>query len=322
MRSGERLARLLFIVPYVADRDGVPLAELAEKLGVTPRQIEHDLALLMMVGQPPLTPDHLIDLYVEDEIVYVELDQNLSRPLRLTHDEARALVLAAKLVGDLGGLGDELDAIVARIVEHLNPVDAEMVRQVSARIGLGQDAVLAPEPAATLRLAIDTAREVEIDYYSVSSDRQKTYRLQPLGLLSHTGVDYLVALDEDAGRREKLFRTDRMAAVSISTSHFEPPVDLDLERFRTPTLYFGAGDTTAEVRFAAAVAPVVRERFAAQLVETEPDGSVRVRLSTSSPAWLARWVLPCGTDAEIIAPPEQRRALGRLCREAADAYQR
>ncbi len=322
MKANERLARLLFIVPYVVDRDGVPLDELADKLGVSPRQIEQDLDLLLLVGQPPLTPDHLIDLYVEDDVVYVELDQNLSRPLRLTHDEARALVIAAKLVGDLGGLGDELDAIVERILAQLNPVDAEMVRSLGGRIGLGQDEAPAGEPTAHLRQAIDAAQEVAIDYYSVSSDRQKTYRLQPLGLLSHTGIEYLLALDVEANLQEKLFRTDRMAAVEVLPTTFEPPADLDLERFRTQTLYFGANDTSAEVRFAPAVAAVVRERFADQVVVAAPDGSVTVRLSTSSPAWLARWVLPFGTDAEIIGPAEQRESLGRLCREAAEAYRR
>ncbi len=109
MSVNDRMGRLLFIVPYVAHRDGVPLQELAEKLQVTTAQIEADLDLLAMVGQPPLTPDHLIDLYVEDDIVYVDLDQSLSRPLQLTHEEASALVLSAKLVGDLGGLGQELE---------------------------------------------------------------------------------------------------------------------------------------------------------------------------------------------------------------------
>jgi len=324
MSLGDRLGRLLFIVPYVAHRDGVPLEELAEKLGVAPRQIEADLDLLSMVGRPPLTPDHLVDLYVEDDVVYVELDQNLSRPLSLTHDEARALVLAAKLVGDLGGVGEQLDRIVARLVEHLNPVDAQRVLDSSKRIRLASagDDTASIQPVAQLREALEAHCEVQIDYYSVSSDRQKTYRLRPLAVLSHTGVEYLVALDVGAELQEKIFRTDRMGTVEILAEEFEPPDALELEKFRTPTLYFGADGITAEVRFAPAVARIVRERFADKQVEVGPDGAVTVRLSTSSPAWLARWVLPFGTDAEILAPAAQRESLGQLCREAAAAYGR
>ena len=56
MTQRDRLGRLLFIVPYVAQREGVPLQELAELLGVRSAQLEADISLLSMVGQPPLTP--------------------------------------------------------------------------------------------------------------------------------------------------------------------------------------------------------------------------------------------------------------------------
>jgi len=318
----DRLGRLLFIVPYVASRDGVPIQELAQKTGTTPSQIESDLGLLSMVGQPPLTPDHLIDLYVEDEVVYVDLDQSLSRPLRLTHEEARALVLGAKLVGTLGGLGQELDLVLDKILAVLNPVDREIVQSLSERVGLWQDSPEPPEPVVDLRRAIEGHREVAIEYYSLSSDRQKRYRLQPLALINHSGVEYLVALDVDAERHEKLFRIDRMATVEPLATSFEPPPNLDLERFRRQRLFFGQSQTRADVRFGRAVAREVSERFPDSEIQSESDGSVRVRLSTSSPAWLARWVLPFGTEAEVLGPEEQRAHLGRLCAEAAAAYGR
>ncbi|MFC1609956.1 helix-turn-helix transcriptional regulator [Myxococcota bacterium] len=322
MSVSDRLGRLLFIVPYVAHRDGVPIKELAQKTGTTPGQIAADLDLLSMVGQPPLTPDHLIDLYVEDDVVYVDLDQSLSRPLRLTHEEARALVLGAKLVGSLGGLGLELEKVLDKILAVLNPVDREIVQSLSERVGVWQDTQEVAQPVVHLRQAIDEHREVGIEYYSLSSDRQKTYRLQPLALINHSGVEYLVALDVDAEQHEKLFRLDRMAAVEMQTMNFEPPANLDLERFRTQRLYFGQNTSRAEVRFSRAVAGEVSERFADSETEAESAGSIRVRLSTSSPAWLARWVLPFGVEAEVVSPEEQREYLGRLCAEAAEAYGR
>ncbi|HET6344658.1 MAG TPA: WYL domain-containing protein, partial [Myxococcota bacterium] len=261
MSVTDRLGRLLFIVPYVMHRDGVPLAELAETLGVTKAQIQADLDLLCMVGQPPLTPDHLIDLFIEDDVVYVELDQSLSRPLRLTHEEARALVLGAKLVGNLGGLGRALDQVLARLMQHLNPADRDAVQALSERILVQGEDIEWAARAALLRRAIEERREVRASYYSVSSDRQKDYHLKPLALITHGGVDYLVALDVDAEDQEKLFRLDRLGAVVPLGGTFAPPVDFDLERFRTQRLYFGAGNLSAEVRFAPRLARQVRERF-------------------------------------------------------------
>ncbi|OGQ79851.1 MAG: hypothetical protein A2289_21425 [Deltaproteobacteria bacterium RIFOXYA12_FULL_58_15] len=322
MSVNDRLGRLLFIVPYVAHRDGVSLDELASKTGVTTSQIAADLALLSMVGRPPLTPDHLIDLYVEDDIVYVELDQSLSRPLRLTHEEARALVLGAKLVGSLGGLGEQLQNVLDKILKVLNPVDREIVQSLSERVGVWQDSGEPPQAVVQLRRAVEEHREVGIEYYSVSSDRQKRYRLQPLALITHSGSEYLVALDVDADGHEKLFRLDRMAEVKILPGRFEPPAMLDLERFRTQRLYFGENATKAEVHFAKEAARDVCELFGDSEIINEADGSIRVRLSTSSPAWLARWVLPFGDAAEVVGPPEQRAYISRLCREAALAYGR
>ncbi|MBI3179682.1 MAG: WYL domain-containing protein [Deltaproteobacteria bacterium] len=322
MSITDRLGRLLFIVPYVANRGGVPLAELAQKTGATVAQIEADLDLLAMVGQPPLTPDHLIDLYVEDDVVYVDLDQSLSRPLRLTHEEARALVLGAKLVGHLGGLGDELQAVLDKIIAKLNPVDREIVQSLAQRVAVWQDAGGPAAPSTELRAAIDARREVEIDYYSASSDRQKSYRLRPLALITHSGVEYLVALDVEAELHEKLFRLDRLAGVRTLDARFEPPQDMDLERFRTERLYFGADTQEAQVRFAPAVAREVSERFTKSDIKRETGGAVRVKLTTSSPAWLARWVLPFGVHAEVLAPEGARQMLAALCSEAAEAYRR
>jgi len=322
MSLTERVGRLLFIVPYVAHRGGVPLKELAEKTGVPPSQIEADLDLLAMVGQPPLTPDHLIDLYVEDDIVYVDLDQSLSRPLTLTHEEARALLLGAKLVGSLGGLGAELEAVLNKILPLLNPVDQEVVRSLTDRIGMWQDSDASRESVAELRRALAELREVEVQYYSVSSDRQKRYHLQPLAFLTHTGIEYLLALDVDAGRQEKLFRLDRMAEVQGLASTFTPPADLDLERFRRERLYAGDTGSGVTVRFSSEVADQVRERFSDAPCEVERSGGIEVQLNTSSPAWLARWVLPFGTSAEVLAPEEQRRFVASLCREAAEVYGR
>ena len=187
MSVRDRVARLLFIVPYVSARDGVPLVELAARLGVKVGQIESDILLLSMVGRPPLTPDHLIDLYVEDDVVYVDLEQSLSRPLRLTHEEAAALVTSARMVGSLGGLGLELERLLDKITEALNPVSQEQVRAISRQVGIWQDVGEVDAHVATLREAIAESVQVEMDYSSASSDRQKTYDLEPLALLNHSG---------------------------------------------------------------------------------------------------------------------------------------
>ncbi len=321
MSVSDRLGRLLFIVPYVASRGGVPLEELAEKVGVKPAQIESDINLLAMVGQPPLTPDHLIDLYIEDEVVYVELDQSLSRPLRLTHEEARALVLGAKLVGNMGGLGEELEGVLDTITAALNPADREALESLSKQIAMDDELGVA-EHGPLLRRAVEEQKRIAIEYYSQSSDALKFYTVEPLALITHGGFEYLVGLDVDKDRQEKLFRLDRLGAVRLLEETFEGPSDIDLERFRTDRLYFGDGAYTGRVRFQESVADRAAERYPPRDVTRNEDGSADVRVGTSSIAWLARWVLSFGTEAEVLGPPEVRRYIKELCDDALAVYER
>ena len=323
MAGNDRLARLLFMVPYVVRRDGVPVSELAEKLGITPAQLEADLVLLSMVGQPPLTPDHLIDVYVEDDIVYVQLDQSLSRPPQLTQEEARALVLGAKLVGQQETLGEELERVLDKIIAVLNPVDKELVRSLTQRIGLWQDRPASAGLIQALRRAVEEHHEIVVDYYSASSDREKRYYLRPLAVITHSGSEYLVALDCDVDMHEKLFRLDRMGGLEPLPTRFEPPAEFNLRKFRTERLYFGgAEDFVAEVHLSARIAELVAEQFAPKDVCRQADGSIVVRLSTSSQAWLARWVLPFGVEAQVLHPPQMRAYLAEVCRSAGLIYRR
>ena len=79
----ERLRRLLFVVPYVARHRGVTVDALAKELGVSREELLRDLELLTMVGRPPFQPDDFIDLHVENDQVWVDLDQRFSKPPRV-----------------------------------------------------------------------------------------------------------------------------------------------------------------------------------------------------------------------------------------------
>jgi proteasome accessory factor C len=319
MAAADHLARLLFIVPYAMDRDGVPVSELAQLLDVTAQQIVADVALLCMVGQPPLTPDHLLDLYIEDDVVFVDLDQSLSRPLRLTHEEARALVLGVKWLGDLGGMGQQLQPVLAQLTQGLNAADRHAVDALSACICVVPEAQSCREHGLILRRAIAECCSVEAVYYSASSDEKKHYLLKPLALVAHGGTAYMVARDAGAEDKEKLFRLDRLQNVIMSGPTFVPG-DVDLERFRTPRLYFGSDTLQARVRLGQNSWRQVADHFGADDVVAREDGGVQLHLPTQSLAWLSRWCLQFGLDAEILAPAAARDHVANLCAEAHAVY--
>lgn len=321
MSGSDRLGRLLFIVPYVMHKDGVSVDELATLLDVTPAQIHADVDLLCMVGQPPLTPEHLVDLYIEDGVVFAELDQNLSRPMRLTHEEARALVLGVKLVGDIGGLGHALQHALTLLTGKLNAADKQAVQTLSERIYVVNDGE-GPQPhSAVLREGIETHRTVLAVYYSATSDAKKTYSLKPLALLVHGGVAYLVALDADADDKEKLFRLDRLENAVLLGPRFEP-YPLDLERFRTPRLYFGGDALAARLQLTPKAWTRVSEHFNPQDVLIQDACGSQVLVQTDSVSWLARWTLGFGLEAMLLEPEQAVDYTQALCHKAQAVYAR
>src|ERR687892_713372 len=107
----ERMTRLLSLVPYLTARpEGVPLAEVARDFGVPERQLRRDMELLWMCGLPGYGPGDLIDLAFEGDRVRLTFGAGMVRPLRLTTDEAVALVVALKTLLELPGLA-ERDAV-------------------------------------------------------------------------------------------------------------------------------------------------------------------------------------------------------------------
>src|SRR5215469_1696743 len=106
----ERLPRLLALVPYLQARPNIALARAAADFGVTEAQLRRDLTLLWMCGLPGHGPGDLIDLSFEGERVSVIFDAGMSRPLRLTAEEALALVVALRTLAEMPGITDR-DAV-------------------------------------------------------------------------------------------------------------------------------------------------------------------------------------------------------------------
>ena len=90
MNVAERINRILLILSYVSKNQGISLQELAERVDMRPKQLMKELDFMLLIGKPPFRPDDYVDIYVEEQKVYIEYDQMLNRPLRFTRPEALA----------------------------------------------------------------------------------------------------------------------------------------------------------------------------------------------------------------------------------------
>ena len=298
----ERMARLLGVVPWVVAQGGAHLDEIAERFDYPRDQLLEDLTKrLFFVGVHPFTPDTLINVFIEDEIVDIEYADWFSRPMRLTAEEATRLLAAGRTVLDMSEgrvqdlAGDEAEA--APLMRALTKLS----------LSLGGDAVdhidisLGDAPAATLdvlRSALSNGRQVEIEYYSLGRDVLTTRAVDPSRLLSHDGAWYLAGWCHLAGA-ERVFRADRIRTLRATGE----PVKVKLPVGSEPSLDMGDIEQTVTIRLAPE-AVWAADYYSARRRTERADGTVDAVFAVASQSWLARVLVQLGPQAELVTHEE------------------
>ena len=133
-----RLTRLLTMVPWLVNRQGIELEEAARGLDVSVEQLESDLNLLFLCGYGQM-PDELIEADWEEGRVFVGNADAISRPLRLGVDEAVTLIVGLRTLLEVPGL-TERDAIERALakLEAAAGASAEPAARVSSTWPAGE----------------------------------------------------------------------------------------------------------------------------------------------------------------------------------------
>ncbi len=298
-QAHERLRRLLFLVPYISRNQGQKVDEVARAAGITRAELLEELDLLTMVGRPPFDPGDYIDVYVEDDEVFIELDQRLSAPPRLTAAEGVALAAAAALLKPAEG--GALAHALRRLEQVLPKQAAERYASLTRQLDIASSA---PDTIGSLTRAVSERLELEFDYRALSHGGAEHRRVRPLELFSHRGQWYLSAfcLTRNGPR---LFRVDRLDALTVTSTQFEPT--------EPPRSGFSTAEQTVRVRFEPRLATWQKERFG-DSAQRQPDGSLIVTVPGDSSAWLARWVLSFGGGATVLEPEWAKSAVADAAR--------
>ena len=134
--TGDRLRRLLVMLPWLMERGEVSVAEMCRRFELSEQELVKDLELAAMCGLPPFV-DEMVDVFIDDGMVFAGVPRLFTRPLRLTAPEGFALLAAARVAMQLPGA--DADGALARALHKL-------------AAALGDDGVVvdAPQPPATL----------------------------------------------------------------------------------------------------------------------------------------------------------------------------
>ncbi|MBO0867492.1 MAG: YafY family transcriptional regulator [Micromonosporaceae bacterium] len=320
--SAERLGRLLNLVPYLLARPGIVLAEAATDLGVTERQLREDLELLWVCGLPGYGPGDLIDMALDGDRVTITYDAGIDRPLRLTPDEALALVVALRMLAETPGLG-ERDAVERALAKIESAAGDLAEAPVAVRLP-GAPPMLVGGGAGdedrldTIRAAVQRRRALHITYYTATRDELTERVVDPMRVLVVAGRAYLEAWCRRA-EAVRMFRVDRIdGLVELAEPAAPPPQahpsDLAGGVFTpTPelplvTLRVGRG------------ARWITEYYPCERVVRESPEQWLVSLRAADLGWARRLVLGLGADVTVVAPAQLATSVGEQARAALAAY--
>ncbi len=289
----QRLPRLLALVPYLQAHPGIRVAEAAADFGVTEAQLRRDLQLLWMCGLPGHGPGDLIDLSFEGETVSVIFDAGMSRPLRLSAEEALALVVALRTLAETPGITDG-DA-VQRALAKVETAAGGVVDDATVTVALDATAKLTP----VVHRAVAESRALELRYYTAARDESTERVVDPLRLFEADGHAYLEAWCRRA-EGVRVFRVDRIEKATLLDEPAHPPPDLELRDLAEGVFQPASEHLLAVLRVSQAYAWVADYYPTEELVEA-PDG-LRVSLRVSEPAWVRALVLGSGGQVEVLSP--------------------
>lgn len=322
METNGRLRRLLYLVPAVLARQGIPLSELARELDIDEQTLREDIELLSMVGPPAGGPDEFLLVTIDDEdgCVYADLPQGLTRPLRLTAAEAFSLSLGLRALAGSGlrPYEDAVSRLLAKIRAALGEASPELLKLESESVIETEDhhrlAVL-----SDLHRSITARRAQQIVYHSASRGATEVRGIDPYALLNHRGVWYLVGRCH-RHNEPRLFKVERIAKVTPIGDENTPPFQVvpgfDPEKFRRDHLFVPeAAHPRVHLRFDRSLAYEVQTRFDPARVSRKGNDAFEVVIENPLSDWLVNWILSFGAGVEVLEPMDLRRAVSGRARQ-------
>lgn len=316
----DSLRHALTIIPVIQANQGITVAELAQRTGLTETEITDEVgALVMMCGVPPYAPNNYVSLWIQGGRVYIRFAEQFERPVRLVLHEALALLLALKpLEAAEHPFHQAVRALRKKILEALSPDAkraigrAEKAFRVQAKGAGGR--------IAQLRDAMAQCRELRIVYWSAHRAATSERVIRPYGLVEHGGDWYVVAHDSV---REKpvTFRVDRIREAVLTDTEYEIPPDFDVQEWNKDRDFVPApGKTVARVLFSADAARFAREELPAKDCRVRADGSLEANVPVQSEVWFLSWLFQFGRGVEVLGPPELREKVRETCRAVLAFY--
>src|SRR5690242_15069018 len=252
------------------------------------------------------TPDPYcpIDLSYEGGEIVISQAEPVDRPLRLGVDEASALLVALRMLAEVGELAEAPDlaesSALSRTIAKLEAAAGE-AGAPSAQVAVEVDQHAERSVLARVREALESGRRLHLSYYVPGRDEATERDVDPMRLLVVEGRTYLEGWCRRA-EAVRLFRLDRVLGLTVLPDAAQVPAgaqprDLDQGLFRP---------SESDERVTVELTPNgrwVAEYYPCEETTELGEGRLRVTLRTPDTRWVRRLALRLGDDGAVIGPP-------------------
>jgi predicted DNA-binding transcriptional regulator YafY len=313
---GETPGRLLKLLSMLQARPSWTGAELAERLGVTPRTVRRDVDRLRRLGYPVNAvpgPSGGYELGVG----------GVMPPLLLDDDEAVAVAvgLRAAADGSVTGLDEATVSALAKLDQVLPKRLAGRVADLHATTvqlwGRDPEGVDASVLVAAAR-ACRRSERLRFSYTARSGE--PTERLvEPYRLVRSASRWYLVALDTGRGDW-RTFRVDRITKPAGTGVRFELEDPPDAAALVARGMAIGSYAFQARIRLPLPLGDALAVVPRTVGVPTpDGDGATIIELGSGDAEGMVRYLAALPVACEVLGPPELRDALRRRGEQLAAA---
>ncbi|HMU81700.1 MAG TPA: WYL domain-containing protein [Leptospiraceae bacterium] len=302
-KFARNLKKLLSLIPILKANQGIKIKDLQKISGYTSeKKLHEDLEKLLFFGQPPFTPSDYIDIYIEDDRVFLEFPQGLDRPLALTPDEWTAVqALLEKEINFYSG--------GRKPTKHLRDIVLRM-SQVPLAIEPGPFA----RKQSILMRAIDDSLQVEFQYRSLYSKEPEIRRIDPWAVFANQGTIYCLGYCHTR-RSPRIFHLERMEKVEILNVKQEkaPSVQPVLNEsfiFRKDKSGF-----SGEIEFDRGVRPALERTLDLKEIKKGAGGRWTAKVNIKDSHWFKAMIRSFGPYVKILSPDHLRQSFISELRE-------
>lgn len=298
-------------------KNGMTLAEIADRLGVDERTVRRDLATLIKSEQPfqISTEAHGLKRW--------RIVENSLTSTAFNFEEVAAFSLGYRFLAPLknSSLAEAAKERLQNIRKQLEQLGLQQILILNQLLEIFRESTTGwsdysqqSKIIETLIMACEEKKETVIRYRSYAAEEEQSYTIHPYALITQMGTLYALGFS-CKDNEMRTWKLNRITEAECLKSKFKKPKDFDIDAHRRRGFgVFVFNDKPVQkvrIKVDGVMARYVQEHdwHETQHFEGQPDGSVIVQFEVVPTRELTNWILQLGCNAEVLEPKSLRQKI-------------